>query len=54
MDARFALTRLNNCNFLEAMNYAIDPVENDIAGARFSAPEVLNLLSSFGINIDED
>jgi len=53
-DSRFSRTKLDNCNFIEALNYYIDPLENSIEGARFSSPEVLNLLNPFNIKIDED
>jgi fluoroquinolone resistance protein len=52
MDSRFSLSKLDNCNFQEAINYYIDPIENSIKGAKFSSPEVLSLLSRFKINID--
>ncbi len=52
-ESRFVLCKLDNCNFQEAVNYYIDPLENSIKGAKFSSPEVLSLLSAFEIKIDE-
>ena len=52
-ESRFVLCKLDNCNFQEAINYYIDPLENSIKGAKFSSPEVLSLLSAFEIKIDE-
>lgn len=52
-NTRFNSTKLNGCDFREAINYYINPNENSVAGANFSVPEVLNLLSSFGIRVDE-
>lgn len=52
--ARFNLTKLNGCNFKDAVNYSIDPLQNSIEGASFSVPDVLGLLSSFKIKIDDD
>jgi len=46
------LCKLDKCNFQEAVNYCIDPLENSIEGAKFSSPEVLSLLSAFKIMID--
>ena len=51
-DSRFVLCKLDKCNFQEAVNYYIDPLENSIEGAKFSSPEVLSLLSTFKIKID--
>jgi uncharacterized protein YjbI with pentapeptide repeats len=51
-DSRFVLCKLDECNFQEAVNYYIDPLENSIEGAKFSSPEVLSLLSAFKIKID--
>ena len=51
--SRFVLCKLDDCNFLEAVNYYIDPCENSINRAKFHSPEVLSLLSAFEIKIDE-
>ena len=51
-DSRFTLCKLDKCNFHEAINYFINPLENSIEAAKFSSPEVLNLLSAFKIKID--
>ncbi len=47
----FMRTKLQACDFTEAINYAIDPNENNIRKAKFSIPEVVNLLHNFGIKI---
>ena len=52
-DARFNLTKLDNCNFKEATGYFVNPLENSIEGASFSLPDVLGLLSPFKIKIDD-
>ena len=49
-------TRFQNCNlrkasFVGAKNYFVDPVDNNVRQAKFSAPEVLSLLSKFKIEI---
>ena len=54
MNSKFFRTKLDKCNFVDSLNYYIDPLENSIGGARFSSPEVLSLLSPFNIKIDED
>ena len=51
-DSRFAFCKLDKCNFQEAINYLINPLENSIEGAKFSSPEVLSLLNAFKIEID--
>lgn len=53
-NARFNLSRLDGCNFREAVNYSIDPLNNSIAGATFSIPDVLSLLRPFDIKIDDE
>ena len=54
LDSRFNQTKLDRCDFRDAVNYSIDPLENSIVGASFSTPDVLNLLSLFDIKIDSD
>lgn len=51
-ETRFAFCKLDKCNFREAANYLINPLENSIEGAKFSSPEVLSLLDAFEIDID--
>ena len=36
-----------------AINYMIDPTENSIKKAKFSFPDVVNLLRSFDIEIED-
>ncbi len=62
-DGRFVLTDLEkslflhsnlySADFTEAINYFIDPNENDIRKAQFSMPDAMNLLRAFDIVIDE-
>ncbi len=52
-DSRFIFSDLDRCNFREAVNYTINPMENSVEGANFSTPDVLSLLSPFKIKIDE-
>lgn len=51
LGSHFVKTKLNHADFTEAMNYNINPVENDISKAIFSIPEVVNLLDCFDIKI---
>lgn len=44
---------LQKVNFTQARNYYINPLRNKLTGARFNAPEVINLLSGFGIEIED-
>ena len=52
--ARFHRTKLDQCQFQQAYNFAIDPTQNSLSNARFSSPEVFNLLAPFKIKIDDD
>lgn len=52
--AFFRHTKLDKCNFQQAYNFAIDPTQNSVTAARFSSPEVLNLLAAFRIKVDCD
>ena len=52
-NTRLNSSKLNECDFRGADNFVIDPTENSIVGAIFSFPEVLNLLSPFGVKIDQ-
>lgn len=52
----FQNTQFNNCNltkgdFTDAYGYVIDISSNKLKGAKFSFPEVVNLLNSLEINI---
>ncbi|NCN95686.1 MAG: pentapeptide repeat-containing protein [Bdellovibrionales bacterium] len=49
--ANFSGSDLRKADFRRAIGYQIDPVLTKIKGAKFSAPEVLGLLTSFEINI---
>ncbi len=51
-DCVFRNTNLENADFRYASGYYIDPTRNKISGARFSSPEVLNLLAGFEIVIE--
>lgn len=53
LNTRFNQTKLDRCNFKDAINYMIDPLNNSIEGASFSVPDVLSLLSPFKIRIDD-
>lgn len=48
----FAHTDLTGADLRSATNYAIDPTNNKIKKARFSLPEAVNLLKTFGISIE--
>ncbi|WP_131783766.1 pentapeptide repeat-containing protein [Legionella gresilensis] len=48
----FIHTNLNSTSFIDAINYSINPTENDIRKAKFSIPEVLSLLRGFQIEIE--
>ena len=48
----FDNTILIKSNFQNAINYSINPLNNKIAGARFSMPEVTFLLHIFDIVIE--
>ncbi len=47
----FMRTKLYSSDFTGAINYNIDPNENNIRKGKFSMPEVVNLLHNFGIKI---
>ena len=49
--AIFEQTDISKANFTEAINYSINPQNNYIKGAIFSAPEVLRLLASYDLMI---
>ena len=48
-DATFSDTLLEKADLRQSVNYSIDPDGNYIKGAIFSTPEVLGLLSKYGI-----
>ena len=52
----YELLEYNNANlvgvsFCNASGYSIDPLVNNVRKAKFSVPDVLNLLSGFNIEI---
>ena len=51
-DCIFRNTNLSKADFRGATGYFIDPIQNKIRGARFSSPDVLNLLAPFDIEIE--
>jgi fluoroquinolone resistance protein len=51
-DCVFRNTNLTKADFRGATGYAIDPAFNKVKGAIFNVPEVLGLLSSFGIVVE--
>ena len=52
-DARFNRSVLNDGDFADATGYSIDVLENSVAGARFSTPDVFSLLAPFKIIVDD-
>lgn len=48
----FHHTHLEKANFEGATEYAIDPLNNPLKGARFSKPEVMSLLQYLGIIVE--
>ncbi len=48
----FHHTKLCYANFLEAFHFEIDPLNNDLKGAKFSKVEALSLLNGLGIIIE--
>ncbi|MFZ6022097.1 MAG: pentapeptide repeat-containing protein [Patescibacteria group bacterium] len=49
----FHHTNLTKCDFRSAVNYSLDARQNQLKGAKFSEPEVMNLLNSFDIIIED-
>jgi len=49
---KFHQTNLEKANFIAAINYYINPVDNKLKQAKFSYPEVLSLLDTFGIKVE--
>ena len=52
LDARFHNTLLLKSDFRGALNYLIDPLSNQVRGARFSLPEAQGLLAGLGVKIE--
>ena len=50
--SNFNRANLEGSDFRRAINYLINPNESKIKKAKFSAPEVMNLLKSFEIKIE--
>ena len=48
----FHKSNLSRCDFRQAKNYYINPQTNNLKKAKFSQPEVLNLLSGLDIAIE--
>ena len=51
-DATFEQTNLEKADLRGSRNYVIHPEVNRLKGARFSLPEVVGLLSRYGIKVD--
>ncbi|WP_261817770.1 pentapeptide repeat-containing protein [Vibrio gallicus] len=49
--AQFMRTNLQQSDFTESRNYAINPFENNLKGAKFSRWEAFSLLESMGIEL---
>lgn len=49
---QFSRCDLRRADFREAADYAIDPRNNQLEGARFSFPDVVALLNGFGLKIE--
>ena len=52
MNAVFDQTNLEKTDLREAINYAINPNNNHIKGAKFSMPEAIRLLDHYQIEIE--
>lgn len=52
LGATFQNTMLELADLRNATNYAIDPEQNRIKGAKFSVPEVIGLLDKYHIKIE--
>ena len=48
----FERNNLQNSNFHQSRNYTLNPFNNEIRGARFSAPEALSLLEFLGVEVE--
>jgi uncharacterized protein YjbI with pentapeptide repeats len=51
-NATFQNTNLEQADFRNATNYSINPEQNRLKGAKFSLPEVVGLLDTFQIKIE--
>ena len=49
----FMHTKLNSADFTDAINYNINPNENDIRKGKFSLPDAIALLNGFEIEITD-
>jgi fluoroquinolone resistance protein len=52
VDCVFRNTNLSKADFRYASGFFIDPTQNKLKGARFSSPDVLNLLAGLEIVIE--
>lgn len=52
LQCKFYHTNLEKTNFVEAVDYYINPVDNKVKGAQFSYPNVLGLLDCFGVKVE--
>ena len=52
-NSQFMLTKLYAADLTDAINYFINPNKNDVLKAKFSMPDVINLLHSFDIEIQD-
>jgi uncharacterized protein YjbI with pentapeptide repeats len=48
----FLHTDMEDADFVDAVNYAIDPSANTVKGARFSLPEAVSLLRGLGVVVE--
>lgn len=53
LDARFENTNLEKADLRDSINYSINPEINRVKEAIFSFPDVLGLLDSFEVNINQ-
>jgi uncharacterized protein YjbI with pentapeptide repeats len=51
-NATFQNTNLEQTDFRNASHYSINPEQNRLKGAKFSLPEVVGLLDSYHIKIE--
>ncbi len=49
--SQFMNTKLYAADFSDAINYTINPLENDIRKGKFSMPDAINLLDHFEISL---
>ncbi len=52
-NSMFQHTNLQKSDFSEAIHYQINPLENNISKAKFSMPDAMALLQSFGIELQD-